>query len=192
MKTVLFVPGYQEDMESRDYTSTLTMVRNQGYEVVFVPINWERTTIDDWVSELMATYGKLDAENTILAGFSFGAMTAFMAATIKNPSELWLFSLAPYFHDDIQSKHMYGSWLRTLGHRRVSAFEKLDYKALASKVRCKTLLFAGDIEMKKWAVMKSMTNEAPKHLAHNKLTIIEGVGHDVANPKYIAAIKSLI
>src|ERR1035437_7799397 len=103
MKTVLFVPGYQEDMKSRDYASTIRAIESQGYEVKFVPINWKRTTIDQWVEELDAEYGKCDPKQTIIAGFSFGAMTAFVTATKRNPFELWLFSLSPYFVEDLES-----------------------------------------------------------------------------------------
>jgi len=38
MKTVLFVPGFQEDESSRDYQSTITAIQKKGYKVVFVPI----------------------------------------------------------------------------------------------------------------------------------------------------------
>lgn len=192
MKTVLFVPGYQEDLKSRDYASTIKAIRAAGYEVKFVPIKWTRTTIENWVAELEAEYSKHDPGNTILAGFSFGAMTAFVAASKQNPSELWLFSLSGYFKEDVTSKAMKKSWLNNLGHRRVAAFNKLDYKSLASKITCKVLLFTGQIEMDMWPTMKYRTNEAPKHLTNPQLTIIENVGHDVADPIYIAAISRLI
>jgi pimeloyl-ACP methyl ester carboxylesterase len=192
MKTVLFVPGYQEDMKSRDYASTIRMIKAKGYNVRYVPINWKRTTIDHWVDELMTIYDEYDPKNTILAGFSFGAMTAFIGATKRNPSELWLFSLSGYFSEDIRSKDMKKSWLRNLGHRRVSAFEKLDYKKLAKEIKCKTLLFVGDIEIKIWPTMKHRTNEAPKFINNSELTVIENVGHDVADVRYITAVKKLI
>src|ERR1700745_701040 len=102
MKTVLFVPGYQEDIKSRDYTSTVRTIEKQGYKVKFVPINWVRTTIDNWVDELEAVYSKHDPADTILAGFSFGAITAFVAAVKQNPFELWLFSLSGYFDEDVK------------------------------------------------------------------------------------------
>ena len=111
MKTVLFVPGYPENLESRDYVSTISSIETAGYVVKFVPIEWARTTIDDWVAELEAEYSKHDPRDTVLAGFSFGAMTAFVAASKRNPSELWLFSLSGYFDEDIKNKEMKKSWL---------------------------------------------------------------------------------
>lgn len=184
-----FVPGYQEDIESRDYASTIKAIRANGYKVKFISINWTRTTIENWVVELEAEYAKHDPEETILAGFSFGAMTAFVAASNQNPSELWLFSLSDYFEEDITGKDMEKGWLSNLGHRRVSAFSNLNYTHHASKITCKVLLFAGQVEMDTWATMKRRTNETPKYLVKSKLTIIQNVGHDVASPLYIAAIS---
>jgi pimeloyl-ACP methyl ester carboxylesterase len=192
MKTVLFVPGYKEDLTSRDYKSTLAMIEKSGYKVKFVPIHWDRTTINDWVAELEEEYSKHNPKETILAGFSFGAMTAFVTATKQNPAELWLFSLSGYFDKDIKSKQMKKSWLNNLGHRRVAAFSKLDYEALASRITCRALLFAGQIEMDMWPTMKYRTNESPKYLTNAKLTIIDNVGHDVTDKTYIAAIKQLV
>jgi predicted alpha/beta hydrolase family esterase len=86
MKTVLFVPGFREDINSRDYKSTLTAIESNGYQVKFIPINWTRTTIEDWTKELDKEYTKHEPAKTILAGFSYGSITAFMAAVNRNPS----------------------------------------------------------------------------------------------------------
>lgn len=192
MKTVLLVPGYRENLDSRDYRSAINEIESRGYKVKFVSINWTRTTIDDWLDELETEYSHHDPKQTILAGFSFGAMTAFVAAAKQNPYELWLFSLSGYFGEDITSKDMKKSWLNSLGHRRVLAFSKLDYKKLASKINCKTLLFAGQTEMDIWPTMKFRTNESPKYLQDAQLTIIKSVGHDVANQNYIHEIGQTI
>lgn len=192
MKTVLLAPGFRDSLESYDYASVIRAIAAAGYKVTFVPIQWKRTIIDNWAEQLETEYVKHDPANTILAGFSFGAMTAFVAASKRNPSELWLFSLSGYFAEDITSKEMKKSWLKNIGHRRAAAFSKLDYKTLASKIECKVLLFTGKIEMDMWPTMRHRTNEAPKYLADAKLTIIENVGHDVANKAYITAVSKQI
>ena len=74
--------------------------------VLFVPIQWKRTTIIDWEAELNTARKQYRPEDTILAGFSFGSMTALAATSHRNPSELWLFSLSPYFSDNLASKNM--------------------------------------------------------------------------------------
>jgi pimeloyl-ACP methyl ester carboxylesterase len=192
MKTVLFVPGFKESLSTRDYESTINVIRDSGYSVEFVPINWNRTTVDDWLNELEAEYSKLNSKDTILAGFSFGAMTVFAAAIKQNPAELWLFSLSPYFSEDIHSKDMKKSWLNNIGHRRTSAFDKLIFKNLAKSIHCKTLIFAGEIEVNKWPGMKERALEANRLMPGSKLCIVKDVGHDVSDKRYINAIKQAI
>lgn len=192
MKTVLFVPGFKEDLNTRDYTSTIKMIEDSGYNVEFIPINWDRTTIDNWVAELEAEYIKHNPKDTILAGFSFGAMTVFAAAIKQNPAELWLFSLSPYLSEDIHSKDMRKSWLNNIGHRRTSAFDKLNFKKLAKSIHCKTLIFAGEIEINKWPGMKKRALRANKLVPNSKLYVVEDVGHDVSDKRYIEAIKQAI
>jgi pimeloyl-ACP methyl ester carboxylesterase len=192
MKTVLFVPGYQEDLKSRDYSATIAAIKERGYKVTFVPIQWSRTTISDWAQELDRVYSKHDPKETILAGFSYGAMTALMSATKRNPSQLWLFSLSPYFAEDLKSKNMKQTWLKGIGHRRVTAFSKLDFKNLAKSVTCKTLLFTGQLEINKWPVIGERSAAAHKLLQKNTLTIVKEAGHDVADKHYIAAIEKII
>lgn len=189
MKTVLFAPGYQEDLKSRDYSATIRAIEECGYKVIFVPIQWSRTTITHWVDELDAVYAEHDPEQTILAGFSYGAMTAFMSAAKRNPSELWLFSLSPYFAEDLVSKSMNRAWLKRIGHRRVEAFSGLKFKKLAKNIDCKTLLFTGQLEIDKWPVIGERASAAHRLLKNNELIIIEAAGHDVANEAYVAAIK---
>ncbi|MFZ3010168.1 MAG: alpha/beta hydrolase [Candidatus Microsaccharimonas sp.] len=192
MKTVLFVPGYQEDLQSRDYDATISAIMKKDYKVEFVSINWLRTTIEDWVSELDKVYETYDPKNTILAGFSYGAMTAFISATKKNPFELWLFSLSPYFAEDLKSKNMKQTWLNGIGHRRRTAFGKLNFAQLSKKVKCKTLLFAGQLEIDKWPVIGERVNKANKLMPRATLMIVQKAGHDVTNEDYIEEIAKLI
>ena len=192
MKTVLFVPGYPEDLDSRDYAGTMRAIEKRGYIVVYVPIEWKRRTIDNWVQELENVYTKHDPRNTILAGFSFGAMTAFTAAAKVNPSELWLFSLSSYFAEDLLSKAQNKSWLKIIGHRRVEAFSKLKFEELANKISCKTLLFYGQKELDNWPIMNERAQSAHRLLRNNTFIPIPGVGHDVADKIYVEAIESLI
>lgn len=192
MKTVLLVPGFKEGFRSRDYKSTVNTIEKAGYKVKFTPIKWGRTTINDWLAELELEYSKYDPKETILAGFSFGAMTAFAAASKQNPHELWLFSLSPYFNEDIHSKDMKKSWLNHIGHRRVSEFDQLNFQDLAKKVKCKTLIFAGNEELNKWPGMKQRSLDAEKLIKNNTLITIDGVGHDVSHELYMGAIKQAI
>lgn len=192
MRTVLFVPGFTEDITTRDYAATIAAIKKKGYKVVFVPIQWKRTTIQNWVEDLEKIYNKHDPQETILAGFSYGAMTAFIAATYQNPSELWLFSLSPYFAEDLRSKNMKPIWLKQIGKRRVADFSKLNFASLVQSIDCKTLLFVGQREIDKWPIIGERCEDAQKRFKRNKLIIVPDAGHDVADSRYIKAISDKI
>jgi hypothetical protein len=191
MKTVLFVPGFQEDISSRDYVKTIKAIEQSGYKVKFVDIHWLRTTIDNWVEEFNAVYDAYDPKDTILAGFSYGAMTVFMSAANRNPAELWLFSLSPYFIEDIENDSFNQSWLKSIGHRRVDAFKKLSFSKLIKRITSKILFFYGDLELKKWPDI-SYREDVIRKLPMMKIRIAIGAQHDVTSDAYIDAIKEEI
>jgi pimeloyl-ACP methyl ester carboxylesterase len=189
IKTVLFVPGFQETIDSRNYRATIIAIEQKGYRVVFVPINWFRTTIEDWTRELDDDYETHNPRDTILAGFSFGATTAFMSAIHRQPSELWLFSLSSYFAEDLVSPLQKKSWNRMIGKRRMETFSKLNFAHLATVLSCKILLFYGQKELDDWPIMNERALDAKRRLKHSTYVAIPGVGHDVADERYIDAIK---
>ena len=190
MKTVLFVPGFKEDLNYRNYKLTIEAIKSKGYKVKFIPINWFKTDITDWVSELDKVYLKLKPENIILAGFSFGSMTAFISATKTNPYELWLFSFSPYFSDDIPK--LKKTWLAYIGHRRIALFNNLDFTELAKSIKCKTLIFYGEVEARKYPLIGNRSKIASKHIKHSVLIVVPNSGHDVTNENYIKSIKDNI
>lgn len=192
MKTVLFVPGFQENLQTRDYLKTINAIEERGYKVKFIAINWRGTTIENWVKELNLVYTKLDPKETVLAGFSYGAMVAFVTATKINPSELWLFSLSPYFSEDLKNLHTKLAWIRDIGIRRVSAFEKLDFRKLSKAINCKVLLFAGSLELEKFPRLDERIKLAHSLISNSELILVAGVGHNVVDPKYINSIVNNI
>lgn len=186
MKTVLFVPGFREDLKSRDYYNVIKAIEGKGYNVIFVPIKWVRTTINEWISELDIEYAKHSPNETILAGFSFGSMTAFLSATKKNPRELWLFSLSPYFAEDMPK--MKKSWLRDIGSHRANEFRLISFREYAKKINCKTLIFVGEIEAKKYPLIGERSKEAKKYIVGSQIIWVKDTDHDVAATSYIDAI----
>lgn len=186
-ETVLFVPGYQEGLDDRDYQGLMASIEDQGYKAQFVPIKWRRTTVQDWVRELNAIYDDLDAEETVLAGFSFGALTAFVAAAARNPSQLWLCSLSPYFAEEVTADR--GRIKRRLGRRRTQAFMALDFASLAQKISCETLLFYGEKEIPSVIRRVSAASQA---VAKSHTVAVSDCGHDATDPRYVAALRKTI
>ena len=191
MKTVLFVPGFQENSTSRDYAKTIKIIEDCGYKVEFIQVQWLRTTIENWKNEFNKIYESYNPEDVILAGFSFGAVTVFMSAIERSPSGLWLFSLSPYFGEDMKSDSFNQSWLAHLGHRRVEAFKKLNFTSLVKRISSKTIFFYGDLELKKWPDIE-YRNKAIAQLPNTSVVIAVGAKHDVSSDAYVAAIKKAI
>ena len=190
MKTVLFVPGFREDINSRNYEVTLEAIKQKGYATQFVPVHWNNTILDDWVAQLQKAYNKHNPNDIILAGFSYGSLTAFMGACIKNPFELWLFSLSPYFSDDIPA--LKSSWLKEIGKHRVENFSKLNFSRLAEEIKCRTLIMFGELEAQKYPLISNRAYIANKMITNSTLVQVKNAGHDVTNPNYIDAIKKAI
>jgi pimeloyl-ACP methyl ester carboxylesterase len=188
IKTVLFVPGFQEDETSRNYATTIDAIERCGYTVKFVPIEWRRTTLTEWLSQLNAVYEQYDQKQTILAGFSFGAVAAFVMAARRSPAELWLFSLSPFFAEDIPNIKLWE--LRQLGRNRVKVARETSFDTLARKITCPVKLFVGSDELRRWPEMEARFSLATHKLANVEAIIVDGVAHDVTHIKYIEAITN--
>jgi pimeloyl-ACP methyl ester carboxylesterase len=120
----------------------------------------------------------------VLAGFSFGADTAFLVAAKRPPRSLWLFSLLPRFAEDIpdipeaHKSHM--------GPVRQRAFERYSFNETAPKITCETLIFMGS-EESEWVRRRS--ENAHLRIPNSRLIIAEGARHDISSPSYLAAIR---
>jgi len=185
------IPGSGEDLKSRDYQAVLDMYKQLGYEPHFVPIEWKYKTIDDWVEQVKSKISINDLQNSLLSGFSWGAMIVLkLAADYATPKKLLLFSLSPYFAEDLP--HVKKPWLKWAGKRRVATFKQLSMNKMATELNCPTLIFIGSKEVSKYSDMKRRTKEAHERIKGSKVIEIEGVKHDVGDPKYVAAIKKAL
>ena len=189
-KTVLFIPGFQEDAHSRDYAAVLTAIEEKGYVARLVGVHWNYRTLDDWVRQVEKEYAQLDSDQTILAGFSFGAMTALAVAARRTPAQLWLCSLSPYFAEDLPG--IRPAWLAYIGKRRAAVFSKLLFAELAQKIKCKTIIFIGSNEIRKFSDMEHRSKEAQRLISGSSFHIVRDAGHEVDAPAYIAALRKSI
>ena len=183
MKAYL-IPGNGENLKSRDYQAVLNIYKELGYEPKFVPIDWKYKTIDDWVEQVKEKIPKRDLTNSLLSGFSFGSIIALSIAAEINPKQLLLFSLSPYFKEDFPIPK---SWQVWAGKKRVKNLRKLSFNKLAAKIKCPTILFVGDKEIKRYGDRRD--REAHRRIAGSRYIIIPSVGHDVGDPKYVEAIR---
>jgi esterase/lipase len=184
MKAFL-IPGSGENLKSRDYQAILDLYKQLGYEPHFVPIDWKYRTVDDWVEQVEKRISKKDLQDSLLSGFSFGSMIALAVAAKTNSKQLLLFSLSPYFKEDMPLPEKYGKWA---GKRRIENFEKMSFNKLAAEIESPTIIFIGFKEKEKYKDMWHRSNEAHKRIKDSKLILVEGAGHDVTHPSYIKAI----
>jgi alpha/beta superfamily hydrolase len=184
MKAFL-IPGSGENLKSRNYQAVLNIYKCHGYDPVFVPIKWRYSTIKDWTKQVEATISKKELADSLLSGFSFGAMIAFNVAANTNPKQLFLFSLSPYFKEDMPLPKKYEMWA---GKRRIAAFRELSFNQLATSINCPTTIFLGSKESKKYADMRRRREEAHKHIKNSELISVADTAHDVSAPHYLEAI----
>lgn len=193
MKTVLFTPGFHSEEVYENYKGkpALELIKSLGYNLEFVPIKWQRTTVDDWTKRLREVYAKHKPANTILAGFSLGAITSLVVAAERQPNELWLFSLSPFFAEDLKfQKRAYME--RVIGKRREAAFSRLHFDKLASRITCPTLIMAGTEEMKRYPGIKRRSEATRGAIKGSRYVVIDGAEHAIASPPYLKAIKQNI
>jgi pimeloyl-ACP methyl ester carboxylesterase len=187
MKAYL-IPGAFEDLKSRDYQAVLDVYKAAGYEPEFIKIDWKYKTIDDWVEQVQTMFSKEDIQNSLLSGFSWGSMVALkLAADYAAPKKLFIFSLSPYFAEDLPTVKK--PWFKWAGKRRTAAFKQLKMNELAAKIKCPTTIFIGSKERSKYSEMKRRTREAHRRIKGNNLVVIEGAKHDVGDSRYVKAIK---
>lgn len=183
-----FIPGWGEILTDRNYQAVLDVYKEAGYEPEFINIDWNYKLIDDWVEEVKGKISKKDLESSLLSGFSFGAMISLvLAAKYARPQKLLLFSLSPYFAEDIPK--LKKSWISGIGKRKTENFNKLQFAPIAQKIKSPTSIFVGIKEGKE---IERRAKGAEKYIKNSKLITIDDVGHDVANPTYVKEIKNLL
>jgi pimeloyl-ACP methyl ester carboxylesterase len=182
MKTVLFIPGGKQYYHTHDYPKTLRAIRKKGYKAVFVHMNWRRSTLPTQVDQLNEIYKKYDPKKTILAGFSWGAMTALVAATAREPKELWLFSLSDHFKEIVEKTP------DKISKTRLEVFRRTPLVPLAKKINCKTLMWLGEAEAKEFPTMGMTAKLAHKYIKKSKLVMVPNAPHDVTNTNYVQSI----
>ncbi len=187
MKAYL-IPGAFDNLKSRDYQAVLDVYKKLGYDPEFIHIDWKYKTINDWVEQVEAKISKKDLRNSLLSGFSWGSMIALaVAAEYTNPKKLLLFSVSPYFAEDLP--HVKKPWFKWAGKHRIATFKNFYMNELAAKIDCPTIIFIGSKEVSKYSDVKRRSREAHKRIKNSRKVVIKGVGHNLADPKYVEAIR---
>lgn len=190
MQTVLFVPAYDHWLPADDAT-VIAALEQKGYEVKFISLDWNEG-IDKWKEKLTKEYKKYDPKETIIAGHSLGGTTAFVVAATaeKPPAQLWLFSLSARFAEDMP--RLSAKDLACTTPFQNNVFKKIHFHELVPHISCKTLLFIGEEERKKFPIMAARTLEAHTAIAGSQYIVIPNAGPNLAHPRYLRAVLDTI
>lgn len=183
---VLYVPGKGTSRANYPYDKILRKIQRRGHQTTFCHVAWPRSAVvGDWLDQVRPTYLQCDPAQTILVGFSFGAMIAFLLAAERPPAAFISCSMPSYFAEDLPLVPL--RWVRQLTPQRYASFKELHFNDIAPKVTYPTRFVIGGREPG-WGQQRSRT--ASKLLPDSKLLVAQGVGHAPAAWPYITALDT--
>ncbi len=186
-KTAYIIPGFTQNSNDEEYKRVMKYFKENNFKVIPIRITWKYRVMSDYVNEFLKQYKKEKDEETILFGFSFGAMIALISAAKIKPRTIILASLSPYFKEDL--KHVKKTWQKYVGKKRLQDLKKYSFKELASKIKCKTILTMGGKEGKE---LQRRVREAKKKIKNSELIIIKKATHDISQKEYYEKLKEII
>lgn len=185
-RIVFIIPGYGCSADETEFKLIGKMFIKKGIEPIYVNIPWKRTTISQNVEYFLENYAHVDAQEKYILGHSFGAVIAFIASTKMVINLQILCSLSPYFAEDIPKK----SWKLIIGKKRSNDLLNISSAELVHKTTTKTFMIMGS---KEHPILQSCVHRIYDSLSIEKqLLIVQGAKHDIANEKYLEAIKVII
>mgnify|MGYP000845411952 FL=1 len=112
-KIAYIIPGFKESsLRQSGYKKIAGYLKEKGIESIQVEIDWKYETparFKDFLAQFLNQYKRPKKDTEVyLVGFSFGAVTAFLAEAKIKPKALILCSLSPYFKEDLMK--MRPSW----------------------------------------------------------------------------------
>ncbi len=186
MKRVVYIiPGYGGSEKHKVLKKIESWFEKKGITPKFVKIRWTYRTHDDYLNDFFNHH--TPNEEVYLFGFSFGAMTAFMASTQIKVKTLFLCSLSPYFKEDLD--YIPASYKMFIGKKRMSVLNKLSFNELAKKVRAdKTIIIVG---VKEGGDSMRRAQEAHKQIKNSELVVINA-RHKLESKVYLDAVEKVI
>lgn len=180
MKIAYVIPGFNESAKQEKYRKITNHLKKKGIMPIEVKIKWKYRTMSDYINQFLKIYQNFDNKNSLIIGFSFGAMVAFIASQKIRPKKLILCSLSPYFNEDL--KKLRKGWKKYVGKRRVKDLNNYSCNVLSKKIDCETILLVGDKEDK--FIQKRVIKVGNK-IKRGKVYFIKNAGHDIANKNYL-------
>lgn len=183
-KKLYIVPGFGGHASDKYYQQVRKYAQENGYTVIPVPIQWRWTTIDRWIKDFEEVVDKKTVEQSVVLGFSLGALVAVLVSTKFSFKKMIICSLSPYFQEDLPKLPILAH--EALGKRRMNAFRVHPFPLLTQRTPISFII--GD---KDFHLAIERTQQAYKMWRCNKknIKILQGVGHTIASPEYLKEIK---
>ena len=113
LRYALYVGGNDETLSTKEHEKLQHQLELLGYTLIYIEIDWRNTTISRWVQQVLSEARKHAPGTFALVGFSFGAMTMAIAASIlcaehHDPAVVVLASLSGYFAEDLDQRFAEG------------------------------------------------------------------------------------
>jgi len=87
-KKIYIIPGFEETTKRRPYQLLRKIAKDEGYEVVFKNIDWNKKLSQQIFSV---------SDNDIIFGFSLGAVLAWLIAQEYRCKHIILASMTPHY-----------------------------------------------------------------------------------------------
>lgn len=131
-KKIYIIPGFEETTKRRPYQLLRKIAKDEGYEVVFKNIDWNKKLSQQIFSV---------SDNDIIFGFSLGAVLAWLIAQEYRCKHIILASMTPHY--SWKDKKIKKALVDLLGEKFVNdVVKKLSPKHKAKK---QTIIY-GDLE----------------------------------------------
>lgn len=188
MKTLFLIPGSGQKPSDTCFKWLISFLKKKGFNVIGVPIKWERRVMPDYVSQFKEFYLRHKTKNDYLLGFSYGAVIAFMSASDLKPKKIYLCSLSPDFKEDVKAIKPW--WIRSfIGKRRFADIKTRSARKVAKALKIPAVVFYGEAEGKRYPQLKKRCEETVRLAKNAKLVVVKNAPHKIDYPEYMAAIK---
>lgn len=187
MKKFFVIPGFKQKHTDKSYLWLKKFLSARGFDVVCVPIEWNRRTMSDYIVEFEDFYNKNKADENYVLGFSYGAVITFITAHKLKPSKIFLCSLSPDFKEDLTNTKQ---WiLDYIGKRRTLDAMSRSGKVIAKNLTIPSVVFYGEKEGEQYPKLKNRCEETVRLAQNSKLVIVKDSPHIISYPRYMEALK---
>lgn len=189
--TWIIIPGLGESTADKPYRLIRNHLKACGFQVIAVKINWNRTTMTDWIRQAKNLVTKATSPIVGMFGFSMGALIALAVAGDIRPKRVIAASASPYFTEALKlfSPKLMRRVKRYIGKKELAEYWKYHAKYLTLfKGRTTFLYGEKDFEM----VPKAVALLRRRMSGRSETIVAPKAPHDLSHPNYLKACLASI